>query len=116
MRRRKLTKGLSMIKEALAAMMMLSMAACAVDGTVPLISDSDDGAIPTQTDAGLALAPCSEPGPGCPCADAGAQVYCGVIYRISGQHVDCSPGYYTCEADGGWSACVGPSIYHAHDN
>ena len=57
--------------------------------------------------------PCDPPVEGCPCTEAGvgAQVYCGVVYRTSGGHVDCSKGYRTCLEDGGWGACEGVSVY-----
>jgi hypothetical protein len=90
------------------AILGCAFAACS-DGLPPPISDSD-ASPPPRVDSGP-VAPCASPAPGCPCADAGAQVSCGLVYRISGTHVDCSPGYLTCEVDGGWSDCVGASIY-----
>ncbi|HEY1955460.1 MAG TPA: hypothetical protein VGH28_07600 [Polyangiaceae bacterium] len=74
----------------------------------PMISDTDSAPPPTD---GYDAAPCTDPAPGCPCQEVGKQYSCGTIYRISGTHVDCSPGYYTCQEDGGWSDCVGPSIF-----
>ncbi len=85
---------------------------CSDGGMPPPIQDSDGG-LPNN-DGGTTSEPCSTPAQGCPCADAGAQFYCGVIYRVSGKHVDCSPGYLTCQDDGTWSACVGASIYDGH--
>jgi hypothetical protein len=55
--------------------------------------------------------PCEPPTEGCPCDDAGAQLYCGVIYRQTGSHVDCAKGYRTCSPDGKWGTCDGPSIF-----
>lgn len=57
--------------------------------------------------------PCDPPVEGCPCGDAGVgeQVYCGVIYRTSGDHVDCSKGYRTCLEDGGWGKCEGIAVW-----
>ncbi len=85
----------------------LAMIASCSDGAPPVISDSDGGPN-TKTDA--APVTCSTPATGCPCDDAGAQVDCGKVYRISGNHVDCSEGYMTCES-GKWGACVGASVY-----
>jgi hypothetical protein len=84
-------------------------AACS-DASPPTISDSDGG--PQMNEDGAVVEPpCSTPATGCPCEEAGATFSCGVVYRISGTHVDCSPGVITCEADGGWGSCVGASIY-----
>ena len=55
--------------------------------------------------------PCSTPQAGCPCSKEGEQEYCGTVYRISGNHVDCSKGYVTCQNDGKWSACEGAKIF-----
>jgi hypothetical protein len=41
----------------------------------------------------------------------GEEVYCGLVYRISGDKVDCSKGYRRCQDDGGWSACEGARIF-----
>ncbi len=82
---------------------------CSDPGMPPPITDGEGGVV-THEDGG-AVVPCSSPAAGCPCDDAGAQVYCGTIYRVSGKHVDCSPGYFTCQDDGTWSACTGASIY-----
>jgi hypothetical protein len=82
--------------------------ACSDNAVPPPIEDTDGGPI-TAPDS--SLPPCATPAPGCPCADAGAQSYCGVIYRKSGTYVSCSPGYLTCQDDGGWSACEGPTVY-----
>ncbi len=81
--------------------------ACSDGNQPPPISDTDAAIV---NDAGT-IVPCSTPAPGCPCAEAGAQVYCGVVYRKSGTHVDCSPGYLTCQGDAGWGSCIGDSIY-----
>ncbi len=95
---------------ALAAIVCAEIAACTVETAPPPIRD-DQTASP-ERDGGTATAdPCATPSPGCPCADAGAEIDCGLVYRTSGSYVDCSPGTMTCGADGGWGACVGPSIY-----
>jgi hypothetical protein len=86
----------------------LALAACS-DGMPPPITDTDGGA-PVRIDSGP-VDPCASPAPGCACDDAGAQAYCGMIYRVSGTHVDCSRGYYTCQTDGTWSDCVGDTVY-----
>jgi len=91
-----------------AACALSSIVACS-DGAPPIIGDSDGGPN-TKTD--VAIVPCSTPAAGCPCDDAGAQVSCGTIYRISGNHVDCSEGHITCQSDGTWSACVGATVFN----
>ncbi len=84
-------------------------AACS-DGVQPPPLGDYDGGLPNNGDV-AAPPPCSTPAENCPCDDAGAQYYCGIIYRVSGTHVDCSKGYLTCQDNGTWSACEGPSIY-----
>ena len=94
------------------AMMGLSiwgLAACSDTAMPPPLGDYDGG-LPKHDVA--APPPCSTPAESCPCDDAGAQYSCGTIYRVSGTHVDCSIGYLTCQADGTWSACQGPTIWH----
>ena len=81
---------------------------CSAADTPPMIGDGDAAPPPTvEHDSGA----CASPAAGCPCQDVGAQVGCGTIYRISGSHVDCSEGYFTCQEDGKWSDCVGPSVF-----
>ncbi len=97
------------------AFLMASLASglvlgCSDGEQPPIISDGDGGGIVIEDDAGT-IVPCSEPQANCPCNDAGAQFQCGTVYRVSGSHVDCSPAYLTCQEDGTWSTCVGPSIY-----
>jgi hypothetical protein len=75
----------------------------------PPLGDHDGGGPPTGDVA--APPPCSTPAESCPCADAGEQYYCGIIYRVSGSHVDCSKGYLTCQSDLTWSSCQGPAIF-----
>ncbi len=96
------------MKAVLFALLSLVVVGCSDPGMPPPITDGDGGVI-SHTDS--SIDPCASPNAGCPCSDAGAQVYCGVIYRVSGKHVDCSPGYLTCQEDGTWSACTGASIY-----
>jgi len=85
--------------------------ACSDAQQPPPIADPDGSAKVPVDGGGTTIPPCSEPAPGCPCDDAGAQSYCGLVYRISGTHVDCSPGYLTCQEDGGWGDCLGAEIY-----
>ena len=85
----------------------------------PMIQDGDGGTSPVERGAeegdggngAVTRGACIDPAPGCPCQDVGSEAYCGMVYRKSGTHVDCSPGYVTCEADGVWGACVGDSIW-----
>ena len=94
----------------LRALLLLGlMAGCSDANTPPPISDSDGG--PDKGADVNAPPPCSTPAEGCPCPDAGAQYYCGVIYRVSGSYITCSPGYLTCEANGSWGPCEGPAVY-----
>jgi len=97
------------MKAALFAILMT--VGCSDPGMPPPIGDGDGGVVTHQD--GSSVVPCSTPAATCPCEDAGvgAQVYCGVIYRVSGKHVDCSPGYLTCQEDGTWSACTGAQVY-----
>ena len=95
---------------ALAAIVCAAIAACTVDAAPPPIRD-DQTASPHGDGGAARVDSCATPSPGCPCADAGAEIDCGLVYRYSGPHVDCSPGTMTCGDDGGWGACVGPSIY-----
>lgn len=85
-------------------------AGCSDANTPPVLGDPMS--MPTemvqQNEGG---APCSTPSQGCPCTTPGEQVYCGVIYRISGSRVDCSKGYVTCQDDGKYSACEGARIF-----
>ena len=85
------------------------LAACSDTAMPPPLGDYDGG-LPKSDVA--APPPCSTPAESCPCDDAGAQYSCGTIYRVSGTHVDCSNGYLTCQANGTWSACQGPTIWH----
>lgn len=91
---------------------LLLLLDCAADPPPPPIGDlfgrRDGGIVPV--DAGP-TDPCDPPVAGCPCVDAGEQLYCGVVYRTSGGHVDCSRGYRTCGEDGGWGPCLGDAIY-----
>lgn len=75
----------------------------------PVIGDTD-GSLPPDTDGGPTT-PCDPPTEGCPCTTPGDQLYCGLVYRHSGNRIDCSKGYRTCQEDGGWGACVGSQIY-----
>lgn len=86
------------------------LAACSDARPPPIANPDASGKVPIDG-GGVTVPPCATPAPGCPCDDAGAQSYCGLVYRVSGTHVDCSPGYLTCQDDGGWSACEGAAIY-----
>lgn len=86
----------------------------------PLLVESNDAGGQPDTSVVIPPAdPCDPPNLGCPCADAGAgaQVYCGTVYRTTGTHVDCAKGYRTCidPGDGGamlWGNCEGPRIFN----
>jgi hypothetical protein len=93
-----------------AVLVALLTIGCSDPGMPPPIQDSDGGII-GDNDGSTQIVPCSTPSASCPCSDAGAKYYCGVIYRVSGKHVDCSPGYLTCQDDGTWSECLGAQIY-----
>ena len=73
----------------------------------PYLGDTDGGI----NNGDVIVVPCQSPAPGCPCAEAGATYDCGKVYRIVGTHVDCAEGSMTCEDDGGWGACLGPTVY-----
>jgi hypothetical protein len=93
---------------------MVALQACSSTDKPPYLDPNGDGGL--DLDANIVQrGPCDPPQSGCPCVEAGigSQVYCGVIYRTSGNHVDCSKGYRTCLDDGGWGACEGPRIYGA---
>lgn len=93
------------------ALACAATAACSASQPPP-ISDTDGGVGKVPIDSSVPPPdPCAAPAAGCPCTDAGAQVYCGKVYRVSGTHIDCSDGYLTCQDDGGWSGCVGDAIY-----
>ncbi len=95
---------------AMAVVGLLFAVGCSDAGGPPVLGDpsmpTDSGMIPT-TDA---AAPCSTPAQGCPCDNPGEEVFCGMVYRISGKHVDCSKGYVTCQKDKTWGACEGSRI------
>lgn len=84
--------------------------ACSGDDRPPILDNGDSGSIDKDTGT---TAPCQTPAPGCPCPDAGVEEYCGVIYRVVGNHVDCAKGYMTCTPEGTWGKCEGPSVYGA---
>lgn len=102
--------GIARVGFVAAALASVIVVGCSDAANPPPISDGDGGGIITED--GGTIIPCSVPSPTCPCDDAGAQVSCGTVYRVSGNHVDCSPGYLTCQTDGTWSACVGASVYN----
>ena len=85
----------------------LYLAACS-DGAPPIVGYSDGG---PNNKVDSSADPCASPNPGCACEKQGEEVDCGTVYRISGNHVDCSPGHLTCGSDSKWSACVGASVY-----
>ena len=82
---------------------------CSNGDMPPPLGDSDAHVIVVPNDA--QAGPCDPPAEGCPCPTGADPLYCGTIYRISGSHVDCAKGYRTCQSDGGWGPCVGPTIF-----
>ena len=84
---------------------------CSDDAPPPLVG-KDSGGFDVSAPPPV---PCEPPSEGCPCEDAGAQLYCGIIYRQTGSHVDCAKGYRTCGTDGKWGTCDGPSIFQQAD-
>ena len=90
------------------ALCLAGVWACS-DGAPPIVGDSDGG--PNNKEDTGVTDPCASPTPGCACKIEGDEVDCGTVYRISGNHVDCSPGHLTCGSTGKWSQCVGASIY-----
>ncbi len=97
------------------ALLVMVSWGCSAAGP-PFVTDGDGGSPPVERDATPAdeVTLCGMPAPGCPCAEAGATVDCGRVYRISGTYVTCSEGVLTCQDDGGWSACIGDSTYSGH--
>lgn len=97
---------------ALSAAVLGLAVGCSVDRPRPLDVGvgTVDGGLPGDSSP---TDPCDPPAEGCPCWEAGvgSQVYCGVVYRTSGDHVDCSKGYRTCGEDGGWGACEGIAVW-----
>jgi hypothetical protein len=88
------------------------LVACSDDAPPPLVG-KDSGGFDVSAPPPV---PCEPPSEGCPCGDdAGAQLFCGIIYRQTGTHVDCAKGYMTCGADGKWGACEGPAIFQQTD-
>ncbi len=92
----------------LPALATFALVSACSDAMPPPLADEDAQAPRTEP---RAVDACATPAPGCPCADAGAQIGCGLVYRRSGSHVDCSPGFLTCKDDGEWSACIGDAIW-----
>jgi hypothetical protein len=93
-----------------AVVFLLAAPACSNDDRPPPLGDSDGSVIVVPPDA-MQNGPCDPPAEGCPCPKEGEELYCGLVYRVSGTKVDCSKGYRTCQTDGGWGACLGASIY-----
>ena len=96
---------------ALCALATRALTACEDPLPPPILGDSDAALTPQPEHDRDAREPCAEPSPGCACADAGERADCGLVYRISGSHVDCAHGFLECQGDGRWSACLGPTIY-----
>lgn len=88
----------------------VAIVACSGDDRPPILDVKDASNLYKDVISGE---PCQTPTSGCPCEDAGVELYCGVIYRVSGSHVDCAKGYMKCGDDGIWGKCEGPSIYGA---
>lgn len=98
------------MRSLLLGLFLFGTVACSAANEPPVLGDPT--APPTtMTQEQEAGVPCSTPQAGCPCQTEGQQEYCGVVYRISGNHVDCSKGYVTCMPDGKWSACEGAKIF-----
>jgi hypothetical protein len=55
---------------------------------------------------------CPEGWEGCPCDTPGAKIDCGMVKRVSGSYVACSPGTATCASDLTWGACLGDQVAH----
>ncbi len=89
----------------------IGLAGCS-DRNPPPLGDYDGGGDGSPLND-VYVAPCSSPAPGCPCPDAGMSEICGTIYHYSGTYVTCSKEYITCQSDGTWSACVGPTVFGA---
>jgi len=73
----------------------------------PILGDPDSG----TTD--VYVPPCSVPAEGCPCEEAGVQEVCGTVYHYAGSYTTCAKEYITCQDDGTWSDCVGPTVFGA---
>ena len=93
-----------------AALLLFFAPACSNGDKPPPLGDPDGHVVVVPPDA-MQNGPCDPPAAGCPCTMQGDQLYCGIIYRVSGNHVDCSKGYRTCQMDGGWGECLGPTIF-----
>ena len=97
---------------------LVVVAACASTAIVACSGDDHPAVLEAKDASGLTKdvvsgEPCETPATGCPCVDAGAEEYCGVIYRVVGNHVDCAKGYMKCGPDGTWGTCEGPTVYGA---
>jgi hypothetical protein len=102
---------LSSLLLAAAALSAVGAAGCG-DRTPPPLGDHDaSGDAPQLGD--VVIAPCSTPAAGCPCTVVGEQDVCGTVYHYSGSYITCSKEYITCQDDGTWSACVGPTVLGA---
>lgn len=101
-----------MMGRLLLALLFLSggVTACSNGDMPPPLGDTDAKVIVVTGDA-ASDGPCDPPKEGCPCSAPGDQLYCGVVYRVSGNHVDCAKGYQTCRPDGGWGPCEGPAVF-----
>ena len=53
---------------------------------------------------------CPEGWEGCPCDTPGAKIDCGMVKRVSGSYVACSPGIATCASDLTWGPCLGDQV------
>ncbi len=109
MRVGRLAMGLVLLAAASGALVV----ACSDAAPPPLVQSYKDAGVSEPYDAGTPVppSPCSPPKEGCPCADAGDQLYCGLIYRRAGDIIDCSKGYMTCLDTGEWGPCEGPMVW-----
>jgi hypothetical protein len=69
-----------------------------------------DASTTTTADGDAGTPTCTTATTGCACDDAGAEISCGQVHRVSGDYVSCSPGFITCGVDGVWGACLGDRV------
>lgn len=94
----------------------LQLMGCGSSGHAPEMAGPNDGFLPGDggnVANGAADGGCSEGEEGCPCDTAGVTASCGLVKRISGSYVSCSPGKATCTAALTWGPCVGDQIAHS---
>jgi hypothetical protein len=92
----------------------LLVVACGSSDRPPALDEPTD--VGTK-DGGVSVEPpadagCAEGTEGCPCDTPGAKVDCGMVKRMAGSYIACSPGTATCTSDLTWSACLGDRVAH----